>query len=73
MQMYYGHLVELVSFTVPLLVIQLINNAMLTRWTAFNTVPVVILTVSLLLQFEGISKTSEASTILSMESRNKEI
>lgn len=73
MQMYYGHMVELLAFTIPLLIIQLINNSMLTRWTPYSTVPVVVLGISLLLQFEGLGKTTEASTILNMEARNQEL
>lgn len=59
MQIYCAYIIEMCTLSLPILILMVINNAMLTSWQ-FNTIfPVVILSINLAIDLNGIIKVSD--------------
>ena len=60
MQMYFGYLIELITFTVPITSIQIINNVMLEKWTIKSITAVIIMGLSLIVHISGLVDVAQA-------------
>ena len=69
MQLYTGYVIELCCFTVPLLVVQIINNAMLDKWDAKAILSLVGMAVSVLFQLRGVVDIGDRAAATNAEKR----
>jgi len=54
MQIYCGYIIEMCLLSLPILILQVINNAMLDAWTFSTIFPLVILGINLIIDLRGI-------------------
>ena len=73
MQVYFGYLIEMTTFTLPLSVIQLINNAMLDRWNLQVTISLCIMALSFIIDLKGIFEVGDVMTEHTNQLQRKKI
>ena len=71
MQIYFGYILEICTFTLPILVIQIINNVLLNKWDYKTITTVSGMSISLILQLQGLVTINEMTTLLHQETNKR--
>ena len=62
MQIYCAYIIEMCTLSLPILILQVINNAMLDSWHFGTIFPMVILSINLAIDLKGILNIGDKMT-----------